>query len=246
MGIRSRTNESKIWTTLLLALLAVGCAVKTATFPTATPSPGPAFTPSPLPGPFSTSEAMASDVAGRLVVRRVTAPPVIDGQVEAVWEMAESLQLSLTRGRDIHLDLRALWANETIYFLAQWLGGSPSGEENTLFNTLTIHWRIPDAEARRLDCAVACHTAFADGQGRFVFANAETIPQGGGEALPLAGSWRAGTWTLEWSRSLVNGNPFDLQFDDLDEGYLFSVKVFERIQGQPDAVSPLHRLVFEN
>jgi len=229
--------------TLLLAMLAVGCAVKTATFPTATPSP--------LPGPSSTPEAMAGDVAGRLVVRRVTAPPVIDGQVEAVWEMAESLQLSLTRGRDsaehaLHLDLRALWANETIYFLAQWLGGAPSGEENTLFNTLTVHWRIPDAEARRLDCTVACHTAFADGQGRFVFVNAETIPQGGGEALPLAGSWRAGTWTLEWSRSRVNGNLFDLQFDDLDEGYLFSVKVFERLQGQPDAVSPLHRLVFEN
>jgi len=194
---------------------------------------------------------MAGDVVGCLVVRRLDSPPVIDGQVESVWEGAESLQLSLTRGRDsaahvLHLDLRALRANETIYFLAQWPGGSPSGEENALFNTLTVHWRIPDAEARQLDCSVACHTAFADGQGRFVFANAETIPQGGDEALPLAGCWRAGTWTLEWSRSLVNGNPFDLQFDDLDEGYLFSVKVFERIQGQPDAVSLLHRLVFEN
>jgi hypothetical protein len=144
------------------------------------------------------------------------------------------------------VELRALRSGEALYFLAQWPGGPPSGGENTVFNKLTVHWRIPDAPARRLDCTVACHTAFANGQGHFVYANAETIPQGGDGALPAAGGWQASAWTLEWSRPQINGNPFDLQFDDPEGPYLFLVKVFERVEGRPDPVSLLHRLVFED
>jgi hypothetical protein len=193
---------------------------------------------------------MTDEATGRLMVRLAASPPTVDGQVDDLWETAELLRLSLTWGlrgteRALDVDLRALRTDEAVFFLAQWLGEPPSGEADTFFNKLTVHWRIPDAEARRLDCNVACHTAFADGQGHFVFANAETIPQGGAGALPAVGDWRAGTWTLEWSRPLVNGNPFDLQFDDLEGEYLFFVKVFERIEDRPDPVSPLHQLVFE-
>jgi hypothetical protein len=192
---------------------------------------------------------MADGVAGHLFVQQAISPPVIDGQVDAVWTAAEVLRLPLTWGMGgvesgMDVELRALRTNEAIFFVAQWLGEPSTGEENTVFNKLTVHWRIPDAAVRRLDCAVACHTAFADGHGRFVFASSETIPQGSVESLPVAGDWRAGTWTLEWSRSLVNDNFFDLQFDDLDRTYLFFVKIFERVEGRPDPVSPLHLLVF--
>ena len=117
--------------------------------------------------------------------------------------------------------------------------------ENTVENKFTLHWRIPDPAAQHLDCAIACHTAFADGSGRFAYANAETIPQGGSGALPVAGKWDGQIWTLEWSRPLLNGNPFDLQFADLDQAYTFFVKVFERVEGHPDPVSARHLLVFQ-
>lgn len=222
----------------------MGCAAKTTVLPTATPT----ATAAPLPP--STPGAMTPDAAGRLVSQRVASPPVIDGQIEGVWATAEPLRMPLTWGLDgtehaLDVELRALHTSEAVYFLAQWPGGPPSGEEDTVFNKLTVHWRIPEPAMGRLDCNVACHTAFADGQGRFVYANAETIPQGGSEALPAAGGWRASTWTLEWSRPLVNGNPFDLQFAELDRAYLFFVKVFERVEGRPDPVSERHLLVFQ-
>ena len=107
-----------------------------------------------------------------------------------------------------------------------------------------MHWRIPEPDAARLDCNVACHTIFADGQGRVAYANAETIPHGGSETLPVAGGWEAGTWTLEWSRPLSNGNPFDLQLENRDRAYAFMVKVFARIEGRPDPISKPYQLVF--
>ena len=112
-------------------------------------------------------------------------------------------------------------------------------------NRLTVHWRIPEPAARRVDCTVVCHTAFADGEGRFAYANAETIPQGGSGALPAAGNWDGKAWTLEWSRPLLSGNPYDLQFASLDQAYTFLVKVFERVEGRPDPVSARHLLVFQ-
>ena len=193
---------------------------------------------------------MTVNTVGHLVSRRVASPPVIDGQVDAVWANSVPLRLPLTWGwggteHALDVELQALHTDEAVYFLAQWPGEPPSGEEDTVFNKLTVHWRIPEPAMGRLDCNVACHTAFADGQGRFVYANAETIPQGGNEELPTAGGWNAGTWTLEWSRLLVNSNPFDLQFTDLDQTYVFLVKVFERVEGRPDPVSERHLLGFQ-
>jgi hypothetical protein len=235
---------------LLTAVVAAGCAVGTTVVPAATPPPTPTAT--AMLSSTSTPQAMTTDATGRLIVRRVASPPVIDGQVDSFWASTVPLQLPLTWGLDgtehaLDVELRALHTDEAVYFLAQWPSGPPSGEENTVFNKFTVHWRIPqvEASAQRLDCTIACHTAFANGEGRFVYANAETIPQGGSEALSAAGGWRAGTWTLEWSRPLVSTNPFDLQFVDLDQGYLFFVKVFQRVEGRPDLVSERHLLVFQ-
>jgi hypothetical protein len=194
-------------------------------------------------------EAGAITTAGRLVSRQVASAPAIDGQVDAAWEASAPLRLSLTWGMGgtehaLDVELQSLYTDQAVYFLARWPGEKPSAEQDTFFNKLTVHWRIPEAAASRLDCTVVCHTAFADGQGRFAYANAETIPQGGSEALASAGGWSAGTWTLEWTRPLVNDNPYDVQFTDLDQTYPFLVKVFERVEGRPDPVSELYGLVF--
>jgi len=243
---------SKGWQLVLLAAVVVlaGCAIGTTVVPVATPPPTPTAT--AMLSSTSTPQAMTTDAPERLMVRRVASPPVIDGQVDSVWASAVPLQLPLTWGLDgtehaLHVELRALHTDEAVYFLAQWPSGPPSGEENTVVNKFTVHWRItePGAVTQDPDCTVACHTAFADGRGRFVYANAETIPQGGNEALPAAGVWRDGTWTLEWGRPLVNSNPFDLQFVDLDQAYLFLVKIFERVEGRPDPVSERNLLVFQ-
>jgi len=265
--IKTGPSKSKGMIALLLAALMAGCAAKVtalpATAPPSTPmiAPTPTSRPSPTASPPTalratqdepaTPETTTDEVAGQLIVRRIAAPPIIDGQVDPIWTETEPVRLSLTWGKHgtedaLDVELRALRTDEALYLLAQWAGGRPTDGQNTTFNKLTMHWRIPDAPARRLDCAVACHTAFADGQGHFVYANAETIPHGGDEALPAAGGWQAGTWTLEWSRPQVNSNPYDLQFDDLERTYLFFVKVFERVEGRPDPRSLLHRLVFED
>jgi hypothetical protein len=188
-------------------------------------------------------------VAGRLVSSETDSPPEIDGQAEDLWASAEPLTLSLYWGMESDEDaldvrLRSLHTDRAVYFLAQWPGEVPDGSEDITSNVLTVHWRIPDPMAQRLDCSVACHTAFATGTGRLAYANAETIPQGGGAALDAAGGWEEGTWAIEWSRPLVNGNPYDLQFDDLGSSYTFMLKVFKRIEGRPDPISKQQQLVF--
>jgi hypothetical protein len=144
----------------------------------------------------------------------------------------------------LDVELRALHTTESLYLLAQWPGRPPSGEAEVVSNLFTLHWRIPDAAAQRLDCEVACHTAHANGLGRIAYANAETIPPGGSAALEAAGGWAEGTWTLEWGRPLLTSNPYDLQFSDLDASYPFMVKVFARVKGRPDPVSGRYSLVF--
>jgi len=141
------------------------------------------------------------------------------------------------------MELRALYTDRAIYFLAQWTGEPPSGEDITA-NKLTVHWRVPGAERRGLSCNVVCHTAFADGNGTIAYVNAETIPSAGDESLLSAGSWVDGRWTLEWTRPLVTENPFDLEFDDLELAYPFMIKIFEGREGQPDPLSQLSQLAF--
>jgi hypothetical protein len=200
--------------------------------------------------------ATTAEVAGELVARRTAEPVTVDGQVDAAWAGAELLIVPLVRGGEetahaLDLTLRALYDRSAVYFLAQWPGDLDAGPTeataslaDVVANKFTLHWRIPEPAAQRLDCTVVCHTAHADGRGQFVYANAETIPQGGAEALPVGGRWEAQSWTLEWSRPLISANPYDLQFDDLEGAYPFFVKVFEEIAGQPDPVSARMVMVF--
>jgi len=198
----------------------------------------------------------SADAAGeRLVSRRVCRPPLVDGRVEPLWQQAPVLRLRLTWGRGgepaYYLVLRSVYTDQDVYFLARWPGSRPTGDVSTIGNKPTVHWRLePAAEPLAADappaiaCTVACHTAFTSGDGRLVYANAETIPQGGGEGLLAAGGWDREGWTIEWSRPLLNRNPYDLQFDDLSREYDLFVKVFERTEGRPDPVSDRLVLVF--
>ena len=113
-------------------------------------------------------------------------------------------------------------------------------------NKLTVHWTLPPPAPGLAApaCDVACHTAYADQTGRIVDLQAETIPPGADEALPAAGAWRDGVWTVEWSRPLHSANANDLQFTDLHAAYPFFVKVFEGDATRADPVSPLRMMVF--
>lgn len=226
--------------TLILAFTLASCTQQTAT-------PVPV---SPTALAAAVQETTETDQPGQLVSLRTEIPPLIDGQVDESWSATSPLQVPLTWGMGssehaLDVELRSTHTDETISFLAQWAGEPPSGQENTTANRLTVHWRIPEKAAQYLDCTVVCHTASVDGNGHLAYANTETIPQGGSDPLEAAGGWFAGIWTFEWSRPLISANPFDLQFDDLDQVYTFMVKVFERVEGRPDPVSERHQLVFQ-
>ena len=194
----------------------------------------------------------------RLTAQPAAVAPAVDGEIDPVWNTASTLELPLTwgiRGQEpaYPAQLRAIYDGEMIYFLAQWPDADPpeaaapkAGAAPFMANKLTVHWTLPPPAPGLAApaCDVACHTAYADQTGRIVDLRAETIPPGADEALPAAGAWRDGVWTLEWSRPLQSDNAYDLQFTDLDAAYPFFVKVFEGDTERADPVSPLRMMVF--
>jgi hypothetical protein len=236
--------------TAALALTGAGCG---SSHPLAGPSAQPivASRATTLPTPVAL-ETIPAGVVGQLVASRVLVPPAMDGEVDATWQKAVPLQLPLTWGSGgtelAHdLELRALYTQQALYLLAAWPAAPPGGSDQAIYNTLTVHWDIPSAGAgaRQPACSVACHAAYANGAGRWVSVSVDTIPMGSDASLPVAGGWHDGIWTLEYSRALVDGNPFDLQFAQLDRSYSFFVKVFAHVEGRPDLVSRRCALVFE-
>jgi hypothetical protein len=237
----------------IVLLLVAGCSATSPPAPLLAIGEGSAT--SPPARQLATARGGGGEVsaaAGELVARRTDAGPIVDGRVDAAWAGAVPLRGSLTwgiRGTEHALDieLRALYTPETLYFLAQWPEATPSGPADATANKLTVHWQIETpAGSPPPACDVVCHSAFADGQRRLAYILAETIPPGSDEALPAAGGWRDGVWTLEWSRPLVSDNPYDLQFTDLSRSYSFFVKVFEGVEGRPDPVSAPYVLVFRS
>lgn len=234
---------------LLVAVVAAGCALEKTVPAKITETSG---TPESL-GTTAMGTA-AGEAPLRLVSVRVGSAPVLDGEVDTLWAAAVPLRLPVTWGMDsaehaAHVVLRSAHSEEMLYFLAQWPGKAPSGEDNVILNRLTVHWDVRDLksdETQHLDCTVVCHTAFVNGHGDIVYVNAETIPQGNWETLPSAGGWQFGVWTLEWARPLRSDNPYDLQFRVLDAEYPFFVKIFEGLAGHADPVSEPAVLVFQS
>lgn len=182
-------------------------------------------------------------------------PPVMDGSVEAVWQQAPLLAAPLHYG--LHgvepagtLELRSLYDDGRVYFLARWPASVPGGEPDAWRNLLTVHWRLADPDlvsgqasgSDGLACTVACHTATADGQGHLAGMRIETIPPGLDVDLPFAGGWSEGMWTLEWSRQRPSDSPYDQPMTDRTQGYRFFVKLFQGVEGHADPVSDLHEL----
>ena len=173
--------------------------------------------------------------------------------MDAAWSSATPARILLTRSRErtgsqdpLEVELRAVHTADTLYFLARWPGKPPPGVANTTFNQITIHWTIPAVSGSpAAACAVACHTAYVDSQGQVAYMNSETIPQGGEEALPAAGGWAGGGWSIAWNRPLISANPYDLQFSDLGASYLFFLKVFAQAEDRPDLLSKPYALVFD-
>jgi len=184
--------------------------------------------------------------AMQLRAMRVDQPPQIDGELEPAWESAPPLNMSMTWGTGgdesaYSVEMRALYDSDSLYLLARWPDAKPRRQDADI-NKLTVHWRI---EAGAIHCAVACHTAYVAGDLTVRALNSETIPQGTGEMLPVAGGWEDGEWIVEWSRPLTMANAYDLQFANLQVPYPFLVKVFEFIPDQPDPVSPMAELLFQ-
>jgi hypothetical protein len=183
------------------------------------------------------------------------APPVMDGVVEAAWDQAPALMVPLHYGLHSRepagsLELRSLYDDENVYFLARWPSATPGGEPDAWRNLLTIHWRLAGpgqvagglTDSSGLACTVACHTVTADDQGRLVGIRDETIPPGLEEDLPSGGGWAQGQWLLEWSRPRASSSPYDQDMLDPGRGYRFFVKLFLGLENQPDPVSDLHEL----
>jgi len=128
-------------------------------------------------------------------------PPVMDGVAEAAWKRAPLLVVPLHYG--LHgaepaetLELRSMYDDGRVYFLARWPAPVRGGEPDTWRSLLTVHWRLVDpglvsgqsTGSSGLACTVACHTATADGQGHVAGVRIETIPPG----LDVDGSREAG------------------------------------------------------
>ena len=226
-----------------LLCLATACSAPEPT-PLPTTTAGPTHTPEP-------SLAAAPGSSRALVAPLVESVPTIDGERDALWSQAPPLTLPLHLGLDgdervLDVELRALHDGETVAFIATWADepDHPPAAQDSVRNKLVVHWIIPTPEGGDpFSCMVACHTAFADADDRFVYLAPETIPTGHSGSLPVAGGRKEDVWTIEWSRPLISPNPLDIQFVELGAEYDFMVKVFLGIDGEPDAISNRTHLV---
>jgi hypothetical protein len=185
----------------------------------------------------------------------VDAPPIVDGVIDAAWEQAPALTAPLHHG--LHgdepageIELRSLYDETTVYFLARWRAETPGGEPDVWRNLATAHWRLEDSGevsgastgSDGLACTVGCHTATTDGQGGLVGIRAETIPPGLDEDLLSGGGWSAGEWLLEWSRPRISTSPYDQNLTDPTQSYRFFIKLFLGLDGRADPISDVHEL----
>ncbi len=63
--------------------------------------------------------------------------------------------------------------------------------------------------------------------------------------VAVAMHWADGTWTFEFSRKLVTGSEFDVQFKDLKKQYAFGVSVFDNAQVRHAYDPDVHFLKFK-
>jgi hypothetical protein len=233
-----------------LAVLIVLAAVPLLALVAGPGEPSPALQPAPALDP-----ELGVPIGAPLRAAAASTSLTLDGAVEAAWERAQPLHVDLHYG--LHgqepagtVELRALYDDASVYFLARWPSTTPGGEPDVWRNLFTVHWRLVEPGSGPegamgspgLDCTVGCHTATVDGQGHLIGFRSETIPPGPGGTLPAGGGWSDGMWILEWSRPRNSDNPYDQNLADLGRGYRFFVKLFMDQEGRADPVSDVHDL----
>lgn len=234
----------------VLAVLIVLAAVPLLALVAGPGEPRPGLQPAPVLDP-----GLGVPVGAPLRAVATSTSPTLDGVVEAAWERAQPLLVDLHYG--LHgrepagtVELRSLYDDATVYFLARWPSATPGGEPDVWRNLFTVHWRLTEPGSEQegtmggpgLACTVGCHTATVDGQGGLIGIRSETIPPGPGGNLQAGGGWAQGLWTLEWSRPRNSDNPYDQDLADPGQAYRFFVKLFLDQEGQADPVSDVHEL----
>jgi len=63
--------------------------------------------------------------------------------------------------------------------------------------------------------------------------------------IPAKSAWKDGSWTLVFSRKLVTGSEFDVQFNDMKKEYAFGVAVFDNAQVRHAYTPGVLKLKFE-
>ena len=63
--------------------------------------------------------------------------------------------------------------------------------------------------------------------------------------ISAGGEWKDGKWTVELSRKLVTGSPYDVQFEDLGGSYFFGVAFFDNAQVRHAFTEKPLKLVFQ-
>ncbi|MGD8398755.1 MAG: hypothetical protein PVG11_07850 [Anaerolineae bacterium] len=210
----------------------------------------------PAPPPSSMEDPeLGVPIGAPLLSISTGATPSMDGVVETAWEAAPPLTATLHYGlhgdeRAGAIELRSLYDDERVYFLARWPAEAPDGNPDVWRNLVTVHWRLVDGGqvsgdstgSDGLACTVGCHTATASDAGELIAIRSETIPPGLNEDMPAAGGWLEGAWLLEWSRPRDSETPYDQDLRDPERDYRFFVKLFRGLADRADPVSDVHTL----
>jgi hypothetical protein len=122
-----------------------------------------------------------------LAAKKVATGPTLDGKMKPLWQQAAPLSIRLTGGRNLpggstEVTLRALYDNETVYFLAQWNDPTKSerrfpyvkqpdgswkqlrdpndkgGDDNLYYeDKLALIWAIKSPAMEQRGCFSGCH-----------------------------------------------------------------------------------------
>jgi hypothetical protein len=193
-----------------------------------------------------TSRPAMSAEAESWVAQPVAALPSTIGPDDGRWEEAAPLYLPLHTGSHGPLtvevvELKALYDESAIAFRARWRGAA-TAQMNERF---ALIWHKDDLpEQRGQDCTTACHVARSNNQGDIQAVVPSFVPAGREEPLPTQATWRAGQWTLTWSRPLRSAEARDIQFVDLTQRYRVRAKVFLDLNHKPDLLTEDTYLTF--
>lgn len=180
------------------------------------------------------------------VAQPIAALPPALGPEDERWDEVAPLHLPLHAGSHGPLtaesvELRALYDESVIVFRARWRGAATA----QMSERFALIWHKDDLpDQRGQDCATACHVARSSDDGDIQTVVPSFVPAGREESMPTQAIWRAGVWTLTWSRPLRSPEARDIQFVDLTQRYRVRAKVFLDLNDKPDLLTEDTYLTF--